>query len=78
MGTKRTYILQTALLRHLCSLPLDARVQGWGEGSVLEQSAGGVTSEYPDKEKSEPLWVRKGTQGSVQRTNQKIAVLVCI
>lgn len=45
---------------------------------MLEQSAGGVTSEYPDKQKSEPLWVRKGTQGSVQRTNQKIAVLVCI
>lgn len=45
---------------------------------MLEQSAGGVTSEYPDKEKSELLGVRKGTQGSVQRTNQKIAVLVCI
>lgn len=44
---------------------------------MLEQLAGGVTSEYPDKEKSEPPGVGKGTQSSVQRSNQNVAVLVC-
>lgn len=42
----------------------------------LDLLAGGVTSEYPDKEKPEPRGARGLRAGSVQRADQHVAALV--